>query len=714
MSKEETKKQYEGTFISNQRGFGFVEVEGMEEDFFIPEDYVGPAFHQDQVKIQVIEGREGKRTEAMIIEILSHEITTVVGTYQKSGNFGFIIPDDKKITRDIFIPQGKDLHALHNQKVVCYLTGYGDLRHKPEGIIVEILGFPSDPGVDVTSIVRTFGIPTAFPENVMAEAEEKNEPVSKKDIKGRLDLRDEVMVTIDGDDSKDLDDAVSLKRDGDNYILGVHIADVSNYVTDKSDLDAEARHRGTSVYLVDRVIPMLPTSLSNGICSLNEDEDRLTLSCIMTIDPKGKVVDYKICESVIHSTRRMTYTNVNRILEDEDPEVIKEYEEIVPMFREMANLAKILNKRRTKRGSIDFDFPETVIILDEKGRPTEIRPYERRTSNRLIEEFMLLANETVARYACEENLPFLFRVHGTPDGEKITNLSHFIGNFGYSLKGDKTDISPKEIQRLLNNIKDTPEEDMLARLTLRSMQQAKYDVECDGHFGLAAEYYCHFTSPIRRYPDLMIHRILKEHWHGKLKKRRSAYYEGSLPQIAVETSKLERRADETEREVDKLKKVQFISSYIDQEFLGVISGITKWGVYVELSNTVEGMIPIVSLDDDYYEFDEEHYCLVGERTKRTFTLGEPLRIRVVKTDFDTRTIDFELAERKKDKGGKKSFVKSRKGKPLKKKAAIKEKDRKRSSVSKAAKKHGKKSAVKSGKKAGSRRKKSGTKKGNKK
>lgn len=691
-----TKKQeFEGTFIANARGFGFVEVEGMEEDFFIPEDYVGPAFHQDRVKIQVLPGREGKRTEAMVTEILSHEITTVVGTYQKSGNFGFILPDDKKITRDIFIPQGKDLHALHNQKVVCYLTGYGDLRHKPEGIIVEILGFPSDPGVDVTSIVRTFGIPTSFPDEVMAEAQEKNVPVSKKDIKGRLDLRDEVMVTIDGDDSKDLDDAVSLKRDGENYILGVHIADVSAYVTDKSPLDTEARKRGTSVYLVDRVIPMLPTALSNGICSLNEDEDRLSMSCIMTINPKGKVIDYKICESVIHSTKRMTYTQVNRILEDDDPEMIEEFKDLVPMFREMEALAKILNKRRNKRGSIDFDLPETVILLDEKGRPTEIRPYERRTSNRLIEEFMLLANETVARYACEENLPFLYRVHGTPDGEKITNLAHFIGGFGYTLKGDKTDISPKELQRLLKNIKDTPEEDLIARLTLRSMQQAKYDVECDGHFGLAAEYYCHFTSPIRRYPDLMIHRILKEHWHNKLKKRRSAYYEGALPQIASETSRLERRADETEREVDKLKKVQFIASYIDQEFLGVISGITKWGVYVELPNTVEGMIPIVSLDDDYYEFDEEHYCLVGERTGRTFTLGEPLRIRVVKADFETRTIDFELADKKKSKGTKKAFSKAKKGKPLKKKSAIKERDRKKSSEAKAKKKK----SLKSGKKS---------------
>ena len=662
------KKQYEGTFISNARGFGFVEVEGFEDDFFIPEEYVGPAFHQDVVKIQVLEERQGKRTEAMVVEIVSHAISTVVGTYQKSGNFGFIIPDDKKITRDIFIPQGKDLHALHNQKVVCYLTGYGDLRHKPEGIIVEILGFPSDPGVDVTSIVRTFGIPTSFPDEVMSEAESLNVPVAKKDLKNRLDLRDEVMVTIDGDDSKDLDDAVSLSRDGENYILGVHIADVSAYVTDKSPLDVEARRRGTSVYLVDRVIPMLPTSLSNGICSLNEDEDRLTLSCIMTVSPKGKVLKYKICESVIHSTRRMTYTEVNRILEDEDPVMMEKHKDLVPMFQEMAALARILNKRREKRGSIDFDFPETVIILDEKGQPKEIRPYERRTSNRLIEEFMLLANETVARYACEENLPFLYRVHGTPDGEKISDLARFVGNFGYTIKGDKTNIAPKELQKLLKKISGSAEEDLISRLTLRSMQQAKYDVECDGHFGLAAEYYCHFTSPIRRYPDLMIHRILKEHWHGKLKKKRLSYYEGALPQIASETSKLERRADETEREVDKLKKVQFISSYIDQEFLGVISGITKWGVYVELPNTVEGMIPIVSLDDDYYDFDEDHYCLVGERTGRTYTLGEPLRIVVVKTDFDTRTIDFDLADKKKSKGTKK-------GKPFKKKDLTKGKDK---------------------------------------
>ncbi len=673
-TKEKKSKQYEGTFISNPRGFGFVEVEGLEEDFFVPEEFVGNAFHQDVVRIQTIKGREGKRTEAMVMEILSHQITTVVGTYQKSGNFGFIIPDDKKITKDIFIPQGKDLHALHNQKVVCYLTGYGDKRHKPEGVIVEILGFPSEPGVDVTAIVKTLGIPTEFPTEVLVEAEKVNHPVSKADIKGRLDLRKEVMVTIDGDDSKDLDDAVSLHKEGDHYILGVHIADVSHYVTERSALDEEARHRGTSVYLVDRVIPMLPTELSNGICSLNEDEDRLAMSCIMTIDAKGKVVDSIIAESVIHSTRRMTYTKVNRILEDEDQELIAEYSDLVPMFREMAELAKVLNKRRHKRGSIDFDLPETVILLDEKGRPKEIRPYERGTSNRLIEEFMLLANETVAKYAFERELPFLYRIHGTPDGEKIETLNRFMAAFGYHLKGDPNEMEPKEIQKLMAAMEGAPEEEMLSRLVLRSMQQAKYDVECEGHFGLALKYYSHFTSPIRRYPDLMIHRILKEHLHGELKKKKLSYYEGALPVIATETSRLERRADETEREVDKLKKVQFIASYIDQEFLGVISGITKWGIYVELPNTVEGMIPIVSLDDDYYDFDEEHYCLVGERTGNTFTLGESIRIVVKKADFETRTIDFDLAGKK---SGKKSDKHNSKKKEMKKKGreALKKKSK---------------------------------------
>lgn len=668
INKDLKSKQYEGTFISNPRGFGFVEVEGLEEDFFVPEEFVGNAFHQDTVRIQTIKGREGKRTEAMVMEVLSHQITTVVGTYQKSGNFGFIVPDDKKITRDIFIPQGKDLHALHNQKVVCYLTGYGDKRHKPEGVIVEILGFPSEPGVDVTSIVKTFGIPTEFPTEVLLEAENVNHPVSDNDIKGRLDLRKEVMVTIDGDDSKDLDDAVSLHKEGEYYILGVHIADVSNYVTERSALDEEAKRRGTSVYLVDRVIPMLPTELSNGICSLNEDEDRLAMSCIMTVDSKGKVVDSKIAESVIHSTRRMTYTNVNRILEDKDPEVIAQYKDLVPMFREMEELARILNKRRHKRGSIDFDLPESVILLDEKGRPKEIRAYERGTSQRLIEEFMLLANENVARFAFEHELPFLYRIHGTPDGEKIENLNRFMGNFGHRLKGDPNEIEPKEIQKLMEKIEGTPEEEMLSRLVLRSMMQAKYNVECEGHFGLALKYYSHFTSPIRRYPDLQIHRILKQHLHGELKKKKLTYYEGALPLIATETSRLERRADETEREVDKLKKVQFIASYIDQEFLGVISGITKWGVYVELPNTVEGMIPLVSIDDDYYEFDEEHYCLVGERTGNTFTLGEPIRIIVKKADFETRTIDFELAGKKKTRPkSKKKELKKKGREALKKK-----------------------------------------------
>ncbi|MCR4797575.1 MAG: ribonuclease R [Lachnospiraceae bacterium] len=680
--KKKEKKQYNGIFSATAKGFGFVTVEGFEEDFYIPKDYMGSALNGDEVTVMPLEKQGGKRTEAAIVDVLVRNTQTVVGTYEKSGNFGFLIPDDKKIGKDIFIPTEKDLHAMDGQKVVCYLTDYGDAHHNPEGIVVEILGYPSDPGVDITSVVRAYHLPTSFEPEVLKEAEKANVKVKRSDIRKRLDLRKEMMVTIDGDDSKDLDDAVSLIRDGEDYILGVHIADVSHYVKEKSELDFEARKRGNSVYLADRVIPMLPTTLSNDICSLNEDEDRLTLSCIMRIGPTGKVLDYRIAESVIHSTRRMTYSSVNRILEDADEEEIQKHKELVPMLKMMAELARILNKRRMKRGAIDFDFPETVIVLDEKGIPTDIHPYDRRTSNRLIEEFMLLANETVARFAFDHDLPFMYRVHGVPDGEKIRDLSRLLGSFGYTIKGDKNDITPKELQRLLKKIKGKPEEKLISTVVLRSMQQARYGTECEGHYGLAAEYYCHFTSPIRRYPDLMVHRILKEELKGKLKKKRIAYYDGILPQIATETSKTERRADETEREVDKLKKVQYISSYIGQEFSGVISGVTKWGIYVELPNTVEGMIAVSSIKGDYFTFDEEHYCLVGERTDRTFTLGQELRIIVEDADVMARTIDFSLAEDSYTKADKKR----KSNKPLKKKEAIKEKDRKKEKEKKAAKK----------------------------
>ena len=458
-------------------------------------------------------------------------------------------------------------------------------------------------------------------------------------------------MTIDGEDAKDLDDAVTLEMlENGNYRLGVHIADVSNYVKEGSELDKEALKRGTSVYLVDRVIPMLPHKLSNGICSLNQGADRLAMSCLMEVDAHGNVVDHEICESVIRSDRRMTYTAVNAILseadtkekEEEKAALLEEYKDFVPMFERMKELSHIIREKRSKRGAIDFDFPESKIILDEKGKPVDIHPYERNVATKIIEDFMLLANETVAEDYFWQSVPFLYRTHDEPNPEKMKQLGVFINNFGYSLRLSNGEVHPKELQKLLDKIEGKPEEPLLARLTLRSMKQAKYTTQCTGHFGLAARYYTHFTSPIRRYPDLQIHRIIKECLHGGMKEKRITHYDKILPQVAVQTSALERRADEAERETEKMKKCEYMSKFIGQSFDGVISGVTNWGFYVELPNTVEGLVRISDLRDDYYIFDESKYELTGEMSKKVYKLGQPVRIVVSGTDKLLRTVDFVL------------------------------------------------------------------------
>ena len=642
---QKAKKVFlQGKFTSHAKGFGFVTVEGEDEDYYIPEKYVENAFHGDEVRIELLPNSKGKRKEAKIVEVLSHDISTVVGTYEKGKNFGFVISDNARITQDIFIPQGKDMRAVTGHKVVCQITSYGKENKSPEGVITEILGHENDPGVDIMSIVRGFDLPTEFPEKVLNQAVRVANEVSEADMAGRLDLRDVQMVTIDGEDAKDLDDAISICKKGEVYELGVHIADVSNYVQERSALDQEALKRGTSVYLVDRVIPMLPHTLSNGICSLNAGENRLALSCIMTIDGKGNVVDHTIAETVVNIDRRMSYTSVKKILEDKDPQEIAEYKELVPMFELMRELSDILRKKRMKRGSIDFDFPETKIILDEAGRPVEIKPYDRNVATKIIEDFMLIANETVAEHFYWQQTPFLYRTHGVPDGEKIRKLATFIGNFGYTIKGGTDEVHPKELQKLLGKIQGTPEEDFISRLTLRSMQQAKYTVDCTGHFGLAADYYCHFTSPIRRYPDLQIHRIIKENLRGRFDEKRREHYESLLPVVATETSRLERRADEVEREVDKLKKVQYMTAHIGEVFEGIVSSVTGWGLYVELPNTIEGLVHISTIEGDYYHFVEETYELIGERTNRHYKLGQSVKVMVEACDTMARTIDFSLVE----------------------------------------------------------------------
>ena len=635
-----------GTFISHPKGFGFVEIEGRSEDLYIPESGVNGAFHQDQVQVELLKGQGGRRQEARIVKILSHGLTKVVGTYQKSKSFGFVIPDLEKISTDIYIPAEGSKGAVTGHKVVVELTDYGDDKHKPEGRITEILGHVNDPGVDILPIVKGYDLPVEFEEKLLNQAERVGKPVSEADMAGRRDLRSLQMVTIDGEDAKDLDDAVSLTREGENYCLGVHIADVSNYVQENSALDREALNRGTSVYLVDRVIPMLPHTLSNGICSLNQGEDRLALSCLMKVNKKGEVVSYEIAETVICVDRRMSYTAVRKILEEGDPELIQEYEELVPMFQDMQELAAILRKKRRQRGSIDFDFPESKIILDQKGNPVSIEPYERNVATDLIEDFMLLANETVAQHFYWMEVPFLYRTHETPDTEKIEKLATFIHNFGYHIKIKTSDheVHPKEIQKLLASIEGTEEEALIARLALRSMKQAKYSVECTGHFGLACACYCHFTSPIRRYPDLQIHRIIKEQLRGRFMEKRIDHYKEILPEVARQTSRLERRADEAERETDKLKKAQYMKHHIGETLEGIISGITAWGIYVELPNTVEGMIHVARLTGDYYYYREETFEMVGRDTGRCFKLGQRLKVFVDSVDMVSKSVDFLLAE----------------------------------------------------------------------
>ena len=636
-----------GVYQAHPRGFGFVTIEGETDDIFIPEKETNGALHGDTVEILLTASPEGKRKEGKIVKIAERGTAKIVGLYQvaKGKHYGFVIPDNQRFLQDIFVPEERAKGAVDGHKVVVELTSYGSDNAKPEGKIVEILGHVNDPGVDIMSIVKSYDLPVEFPEKVMNQAERVPEEVSDADMAGRKDLREWVMVTIDGEDAKDLDDAVSLTRteDGKNWILGVHIADVANYVQERSALDREALHRGTSVYLADRVIPMLPHRLSNGICSLNAGVDRLAMSCIMTVDAKGDVIDHEICESVIRVNERMSYTSVKKILEDHDEEETKRYIDLVPMFEEMEQLAGILRNRRHQRGSIDFDFPESKIMLDEEGHPMEIRSYDRNVATKIIEDFMLLANETVAEEYYWREIPFVYRVHETPDEDKIKKLAILINNFGYSLH-ISDEVRPGQIQKLLAKIQGTPQETMISRLALRSMKQARYTPKNDGHFGLAARYYTHFTSPIRRYPDLQIHRIIKDDLRGRMNEKKMEHYQTILPEVTRQASETERRAEEAERETIRLKKAEYMEAHIGEVFEGVISGITNWGIYVELSNTIEGLVHVANMYDDHYDYYEDRYEMVGEHTGKTYKLGETVYVRVIDADCLTRTIDFEMAD----------------------------------------------------------------------
>ncbi|MEE1526390.1 MAG: ribonuclease R [Blautia sp.] len=643
--KTERKKgqYYTGTFISHPRGFGFLEIPEEEEDIFIPEESVGTALHGDTVQIIVKkDGKDGKRCEGEVVKVLERGTREVVGTYQQCDGFGFVVTDNQRFLKDVFIPAGKSLTAEDGDKVLAEIKDHGNKRRSPEGKIIEILGKPGECGVDVLCVAKSYELPMEFPEKVAKQAERIKETLNEGDFYGREDLRDVVMVTIDGEDAKDLDDAVSLTKDEEFYHLGVHIADVSNYVQYNSALDKEALKRGTSVYLADRVIPMLPKKLSNGICSLNAGEDRLALSCLMDIDKKGRVVSHRIVESVIHVKERMSYTDVKKILLQEDEELAKCYEELLPMFFQMKELSELLRNRRKKRGAIDFDFPESKLVLDERGKVIDIYPYEQNIATRLIEDFMLAANETVAEEYCMLGLPFVYRTHENPDMEKMETVLEMVHQAGIKVKKGKETITPKEVQKILKELEGMECEPFFARLILRSMKQAKYTVEDTGHFGLAAKYYCHFTSPIRRYPDLQIHRIIKETLRGKMTEAKIQHYRGILEEVARQSSAMERRAEEVERETIKMKKAEYMKQHIGEAFEGTVSGVTEWGFYVELDNTVEGLVHVNSLTDDYYSFDKDRYCLVGDMTGRTYTMGQRVKVWVENADENTKTVDFKI------------------------------------------------------------------------
>ncbi len=633
-----------GRLQGNAKGFGFFIPDNREqEDVFLSAENLHGALHNDRIMIR-INKNDGRSRDGEVVRVLERANKTIVGTFEKEQNFGFVVSDDKRINQDVFIPKDELNGAKNGYKVVVEVTKWPSQRRNPEGKVIEVLGHKDDVGTDILSIIRQFQLPEVFPEEVIQVAKDIPQSISEDEISNRRDLRDLRVITMDGADAKDLDDAISIERKSNgNFLLGVHISDVSYYVERKGIIDKEAYERANSVYLVDRVIPMLPKELSNGICSLNPNEDRLAFSVFMEINDEGKVVNHDIVESVIQSKERMVYEDVTKILEDNDKELIERYKDYVDDFRDMETLAQILRDKRMRRGSIDFDLDETKIVLDLKGKPIDVMPYERGISNRIIEEFMLVCNETVAAFMTWNEIPFVYRIHEEPTVEKILEFNEFIHNFGHHLKGIGGKIHPKTLQSLLEKIKGSREEAIISTVMLRSLQKAKYSSENLGHFGLAAKDYSHFTAPIRRYPDLIIHRIIKDFLQEKMDKKRIKRLKKELPEMCEHCSKRERVADEAERETDNLKKAEYMMDKIGMEFDGIISGVTSYGIFIQLANTVEGLVRVTALDDDYYVYNEKHYCLIGERTRKVYRLGDTLKIKVSKVDIASRNIDFVLA-----------------------------------------------------------------------
>lgn len=635
-----------GRLDGHEKGFGFLISEDRDrDDIFIPAENMAGAMNGDRVIVNITRRKsKDKREEGEVIKILERKNTTIVGTFEASKRFGFVVPDDHKIGYDIFIPKARTKGAKTNQKVVVEITTWPEARRNPEGKIIEILGYLSEKGTDILSIIRQFDLPEEFPPKVKRIAQEIEQEVDPEEAKKRVDLRHLNTFTIDGADAKDIDDAVSIEiEENGNYRLGVHIADVSHYVNQNSVLDKEAFNRGNSVYLIDRVIPMLPEELSNGICSLNPNVERLSLSVFMEINKKGKVLDNEIVEGLITSKQRLVYEDVSDFLENDDEEAKAKLSKVADDLKLMEELAYILYEKREERGSIDFDFPEARIILDENGNPIEIYKEDRRIADKLIEEFMLVCNETIGERFFWSEIPFLYRTHEEPSAEKISNFSKLIHNFGYYLKGQQ-EIHPKELQLLTKEIRGKKEESLISTLMLRSMKKAIYNSEPGIHFGLAADYYSHFTAPIRRYSDLVVHRIIKDYLNGRLNEKTYKRLDKKLPEIADQVSMTERRAELAEREVEDMKKAQYMTRYIGDEFEGIISSLTNFGLFVQLENTIEGLVHFNNMLDDYYHFDEEKYYIIGERTNKQYKLGDEVKIRVLDANVARRNIDFEIID----------------------------------------------------------------------
>ena len=639
----------EGIYRRNAKGFGFVKVENMEDEIYISKDKSKNALNEDKVLIEIIEEKsENKKAEGRIVEILGRQKDTIVGIFQKSKNFGFVVPDNKNFGTDIFISKKDCGKARNNHKVLVKITKYPKKGKNAEGKIIEILGGVNEAGVDMLSLIKEYDLPYVFPKAVVNEAKSKGNKINEKDIKNRKDLRNDIVFTIDGQDAKDLDDAVSVKKlENGNYKLDVHIADVSYYVRENSLLDKEAQIRGTSIYMLGRVIPMLPRELSNGICSLNEGEDRYTLSCTMEINSKGNVVSSDVYKAVINVTKRMNYHDVQAIFDDSNKEITKKYKDYISNFKLMEELAKILKNKRAEQGYLNLDIPESKIDLDINGRVTDISKYETSFANEIIEQFMLKANETIAEKFFWLDAPFIYRVHEEPDIDKVKELNKFLYNFGLKVKIVNEKVYPTEFAKILEEVKQKDEEKVVSNLILRTLKVARYESENQGHFGIASKYYCHFTSPIRRYPDLFIHRIISNYLENKynVSDEFKNEYKAKAEQRATSSSDREKIATKVERESEDIKKAEYMENKVGEEYEGIVSSITQFGMFVELDNTVEGLIRFEHLGNEYFIYDENRKILIGEKSKKTYKIGDKVKIRVISASKLLRQIDFEIIEK---------------------------------------------------------------------